>query len=453
MKLEVLVLTDPKRLRVPRWRRPLYDLRRAVPRERLRMAVRFIRKALAECALLGIRAALFNALLRRLWLRLLRGRVEFFGNSHSIGDMAVDVDYYLLQRLERGSRAIGIHLANKPHLANRYFAELQARALGSPRVRFLLSRWLCRLLEPLERPLFFAGPAHSFSYSPPEYNDLCRRHNLHLERHVSSSDRRLARELMAQLGLPRDAKFVTVHVREAGFKRHFHRTGHNTFRDADIAMYVPALASLAQQGFWVVRMGEATVKPLPPMDRVIDYARSALKSDVLDVVLMAECEFLIATPSGLMLVAHVFNKPILCTNTISLRSIPYAGSSCWIPKRLFSQAEGRFVPLAEAVGRGWGAFQRTHDYVEAGLEVRDNSPEELLEAVQEMAAWHDGRLVTSGEDARIQQAVTQLLPPHYESHGNRARLCASFIRRHLELMPQAPVMELTGAGAMERERS
>lgn len=431
------VPSDPAAARLPRWQRGLRALQVAGPRQRVALLCDYVmRLLLGDVVVVSIKTLMFNKILLPVWVWMLKGRVEFFGHSGgSIGDMALTPDYYLLRKRELKSNRISVYLVNKPAIANCYFAKVQADAFGSRRVRFVLNRFLCRVLEPLEQPLFFAPRGHIDSRYPPAYNALLSRHNFHLERRVPASDRRLAREWMETLGLPREAKFVAVHVREAGFKAHVHTDGHNTSRDADIAAYLPAIRYMTQQGFWVIRMGEATVKPLPAMERAIDYARSPLKSDFLDVVLLAECEFLLGSPSGLAMVADVLNKPQLFANAIGIYALPCQSSALWLPKRVWSRSERCYLTLAEIIERGIGEFGRTQQYVAAGLEVHDNSAEEILDATQELYRRVCGQSGPSPEIRAIQQAVQGMLPPHYLSHGTQVLLCETFIRRHPELCP------------------
>ena len=391
----------------------------------------------------SLRALLFNPVLLALWERALRGRLEFFGSSHTLGDMVI-MDYYLKRRLAYGSRVHAVFLANKPHMANAYLGRLLARAFGAPRTHIIMSRWLCRVLEPLERRLFFAGPQAKLTQHPADYHDLNARCTFHVEQWVAAAERTRAREAMEALGLPRDARFVCVHAREAGFKAAVQPDGHNTYRDVDIATYGPALEHLIEEGYWIVRMGEPTVAPLPAMPRAIDYARSPLKSDWLDVVLVAECEFLLGCNSGFSQLAHLFNKRALWTNSIPVEMCPWDDLALWIPKLIFSRREGRLLSFPEIVSRGIGQYHRTEQYAAEALEPQANAPEDILEATRELCRWIRGEAPTA-EDRQAQEAFTRLFPPHYNAHGTGARICASFLRAHAELMPgPAPAVHAIG---------
>lgn len=383
-----------------------------------------------------LRRAVYKLLLvlKPLWAPLLRGRVEFFGTSHTLGDMVTEVEYYLMRRRERGGAVTSVYLVNKATIANPYLARLQKRAVGDRRTWFVMQRWLCHLLEPIERALFYAGPTAHFTQHPSDYHRLTATHDLRVGDAVTAEERARARDLMAGLGLPRDAKFVCVHAREAGFKAHRQPSGHNTYRDIDIETYLPAIDFLRAEGFWIVRMGEPTVKPLPLRERVIDYARSALKSDFLDVVLFAECELLLGCNSGLSHVAHMFRRPALWTNSIPVEMAPWDGDTLWIPKLIYSRPEGRYLTLPEIIARDIGRFHSTQDYEKGELDVHASAPEEILAATRELLARYRGAPAAPPAAVAMQDRLNRLFPPHYYAYGTRSRIAASFCLARPELV-------------------
>jgi len=221
------------------------------------------RRLAASARLIGVgglvrllQIILFNPVGLRFWVWLLHGRVEFFGASLVLGEMAATVDYYLMRKLHLKSRVVSIYLINKPSLANAYLAKLQARTFGSPRVLFVMNRLLCQVLGPLEHQLFYTGLHQPYTPHPQDYHALSDRYNFHLERQITATERERARTIMEQFGLPRAAKYVCVHAREEGFYRHVVPPTHNTLRNADVMTYRAAIEYLVRQGFWVVRMGK-----------------------------------------------------------------------------------------------------------------------------------------------------------------------------------------------------
>lgn len=89
-----------------------------------------------------------------------------------------------------------------------------------------------------------------------------------------------------RMGLPRDAWFVCLHVREGGYKGDW-----DNIRNTNIINYLGAIKEITRRGGWVVRMGDPTMTKLPALERVIDYAHSPNRSAIMDVYLLKECFF------------------------------------------------------------------------------------------------------------------------------------------------------------------
>src|SRR5262249_29541331 len=125
---------------------------------------------------------------------------------------------------------------------------------------------------------------------------------------LSDEERKLFRQRMAQAyGLPEDAWFVLVHVREPGFHAHWH-AHHAGHRNAEIKAYSEVFDFVLSKGGWVIRGGDSSMRPLTPRERVIDYAASTQKHPAIDIYLCAECAYFIGTNSGFSLIPPVFGK-------------------------------------------------------------------------------------------------------------------------------------------------
>jgi hypothetical protein len=110
---------------------------------------------------------------------------------------------------------------------------------------------------------------------------------LSIDYQVSLSSDQLTRgdEIREKMGIPKDAWFVCLHVREQGYLGTY--SGH-VHRNSSISNYLPAINSITQKGGFVVRMGDPTMTPLQPMDKVIDYALSNFRSNLMDIYLMSQ---------------------------------------------------------------------------------------------------------------------------------------------------------------------
>ncbi|HTT37431.1 MAG TPA: TIGR04372 family glycosyltransferase [Burkholderiales bacterium] len=219
---------------------------------------------------------------------------------------------------------------------------------------------------------------------------------------LSEEERERGWQMLASLGIPRTAWFACLHVREPGFWNEADdRT--NRPRVASIRSYLPAIEHIVSRGGWVVRLGDSSMQALAPMPGLIDYARSDAKSDWMDVFLCASCRFLIGTNSALYQVCITFGTPSVATNWVPLSSFPMSGRDIVLPKRLRSRADGTELPFDAVLRLPRDApFGQLFDHHR--LDLIDNTPEEILEGVEEMLQRSDGVWESSDEArARVER--------------------------------------------------
>ena len=146
-----------------------------------------------------------------------------------------------------------------------------------------------------------------------------------------------------KLGLPADAWYVCLHVREGGYSK-----DETNFRNSDIENYFESIKYITSQGGWVIRMGDSSMQKLPSMEQVIDYANCPEKNALLDIYLIEGCDYFIGTSSGMIHVAELFNKPMLFTNAVSyLNDLPQKRGDLIIFKHLKSKSMNRVLSLRE----------------------------------------------------------------------------------------------------------
>jgi len=190
------------------------------------------------------------------------------------------------------------------------------------------------------------------------------------------------RDMARAVGLPEDAAFVCLHVRENGY---YGDTG-NPQRAFRIDDYMPAIRAVTARGDWLVRLGDPSMSPLLPMERVIDYARSPARTPALDVYLAARCRFFIGTNSGPMFMPHLFGRPALITNYAFLYGAPPLGPASRFLPRLLTRG-GRTLRFATLMADAY--MKSTHNeraFNVRGFSAIDNTPQEILDATMEMYA-------------------------------------------------------------------
>jgi len=191
------------------------------------------------------------------------------------------------------------------------------------------------------------------------------------------SDVERGRDILEQMGVPRNAWFVALHVREGD-----NRPARSN-ANANIETYMQSMKTITQRGGWVFRMGHHGMTPLPVMDNVVDYANSQYKTDWMDIFLFGECKFMVGTSSGPLNVPGTFGRPVLYTNSPHIGLSIYQPYSIMMPKLYYSNSEKRLFSFHEMLQKplGW-----TVSSIFDGIDctILDNSPEEINQAVIEM---------------------------------------------------------------------
>jgi putative glycosyltransferase (TIGR04372 family) len=222
---------------------------------------------------------------------------------------------------------------------------------------------------------------------------------------ASAEDLNLFRRTMQEVyGLPADAWFVLLHVREPGYHASWHKH-HPGTRNADIRAYGKVIDFVLGQGGWVIRGGDPTMTKISPQERVLDYATSAHRSPEMDILLCAECQYFIGTNSGFSVVPPVFGKRCALTNWSPVGIPNWYLDDIYIPKLVRRRADGRYLSFAEMFSSiaGWSQFQR--DYDKAEFVVEDNEPDDLLATVEELhgEVFGNAKAVTAEDAARLQR--------------------------------------------------
>ncbi|MBI4063324.1 MAG: TIGR04372 family glycosyltransferase [Elusimicrobia bacterium] len=193
-----------------------------------------------------------------------------------------------------------------------------------------------------------------------------------------------AHRLRIQMGIPTSDWFVALHVREGGFYGDAAMNGH---RSASIGNYLEGIQAITRAGGWVVRLGDRSMTPLPPMERVIDYPRTSFKCDLMDLYLLKYSEFFVGCDSGVSCVAvNLFKKRAIIINGAQWAAWPgFLKGNLNISKHVFSRSRRRFLSLKELLQEPL-RYQNFYHAVENDYVYYENTPEEIREVIVEFLA-------------------------------------------------------------------
>lgn len=352
------------------------------------------------------------------WIGKLTGTIIFTPHTYVIGNCAEDIYFGLLQARREHKKLIILYpyelpwrlkfglpnialvnieseyrfpLNNVLHIIGRilitaYFAFFRSLSLL---VRLLVGHHLNDLYRtPRIGTLTLWQPEErmkNFSWDVVNQYDWRKQLETPLQVSIGKQNNIIAENLRIQMGLPKDAWFACLHVRESRFRDSatFKENDSYSERNANIFNYIGAIEEITSRGGWVVRMGDATMTKLPDIERVIDYPFTEQKSALMDIYLISQCRVYIGMMSGIYDVARLFQRPMIMTNMNNwMFTYPIQKCDLGVMKHVYSKSKGRFLTVREWILEPWGAVSYSHklgkDYV-----FYENTPDELRAVVKE----------------------------------------------------------------------
>lgn len=229
------------------------------------------------------------------------------------------------------------------------------------------------------------------------------------------------RAAFCQIGIPKDAWFVTVHARESAFTN----DKNGSPRNASIENYRMAIDEVIARGGYVVRIGDSSMQALPARPHLFDYAKSDIKSDWMDVFLLSCCRFFIGGASGPAQVPPLFSVPCVYTNWMPMGDYPFNPLGILIHKKHFNRETGSpisYTQMMSISSDSQALLERSNIILE------ENTEREILEAVKEMLEKLDGTSVVDAEDDFLQSKFRLLAR---FDHG-RPKLGQAFIKANVD---------------------
>ncbi|MDD2751875.1 MAG: TIGR04372 family glycosyltransferase [Candidatus Omnitrophica bacterium] len=241
-----------------------------------------------------------------------------------------------------------------------------------------------------------------------------------------------------KLGVPENCNFVCFYTRDPAYLNKImpeNNWKYHNYRDSDIKNCLPAIKKLTQKGYFALRMGAVVKEPLDTTDpQIIDYASRA-RSDFMDIYLSSRCRFFITSAAGLAAVPMAFRVPLVWINFIPLEHVPsWSPNDLFIPKKLWLKNEKRLMTFGEILHSPVSRSLYTHDFEKLGIEILENTAEEISAVVMEMEERLCGNWQASLEDEELQKRFWALFKGS-NLHGKiMSRMGRDFLRENQELL-------------------
>lgn len=200
--------------------------------------------------------------------------------------------------------------------------------------------------------------------------------------------RERAQGLLRERGIDAAAPFALFHTRTMNYLPSQTHHGHRT---AAIERYEPSIRRILDAGFQVLRIGEPGLETWDrPPDGYLSLTDAFPQDRWIDLLGCADCAFMTAQNSGPIWVTAAFGRPSLRTNTpFEHLNLPYNDDLSMF-KRYRRAGGDRFLSYREVLDARIPGMLRDPDFEAAGIEVIENTAEEIDAATAEMLAKQRG---------------------------------------------------------------
>jgi len=198
------------------------------------------------------------------------------------------------------------------------------------------------------------------------------------------------------------------------------------------------MREITARGGWVIRVGDSKMKLIPRLERVIDYAHLEIKSDWMDIFLLASCRFFLGSNSGLCHVPTVFGVPGAIANCVPISAVlPYGADDIGIPKLIWSNEKKRYLTFKEVFDSPVSNYRMDSSFSRSGVKPIENSPEDITELALEMLDKVEGKLSYTDEDEILQRRFKSLMNSSHCSYGAISRVGRGFLKKYANLLENA----------------
>ena len=359
--------------------------------------------------------------------------------SGGMGHLAIEPAWFLIRKRLYGcsGRCAKYYvLVIEPEIANNYLIELFRRDFIIFR-----SKVMNCVLDKLSRYLF---PNEDIGISPPRgtpYNEkntaeANARQTIMLRDFQSYRNKirgpffELDEDVLAQgrinlgnLGIRENDWFVCLHAGEVSTNGKY---SYDLNRRQKISDYYCMIEHIAKNGGKAVRMGDKDLEDFEDGIPLINYPKSEVLSDWMDLYLISRCKYFIGCSSGLSPVAALCNKPLIMTNYYLWHSVCGFDGDIYLPKMIRSKDTGNFLSVEEYVNKKF--FLKQWDFeIPEQYEYIPNAGEDLINAVKEMEEYLKEGMP---EQSALQKAWAKSLPYGGIYQKSEVRISHSFIIRH-----------------------
>ena len=273
----------------------------------------------------------------------------------------------------------------------------------------------------------------SFNNIDPKYDGprLC----------FTQNEKEKGENLLAEFGLKKNEEWICIHNRDSLYlARQFPKNffSYHDYRNFSIQDLKASAEFFANKGYFVFRVGNLQREKLETNNsKIIDYANSKLKSDFLDIYLLAKSKFYLGSSSGPMNLSVSFKRPAYGVNYSFPRFVRSHIPYMFIFKRIKNLENGRLLNLKEILTSNFVEQIQNNKIKDFNHAEINNPPEEMSLLSSDILKEINGEEIFDKDDVKIQKDFWSLYKK-YAKKGDlnldNLKISPNFLKKNIDLL-------------------
>ena len=266
----------------------------------------------------------------------------------------------------------------------------------------------------------------------------------------SKKEIEIAQNQMKSIGIEEKDDIVLLLVRDEGYlKKSFPNSFKNRapkIQNAKIDDFFMAVENLIKKNIKVVRIGRDNENFLNYENKnYIDLDKSKKRTDILETYLIYKCKFILGSfTGGCISPFWLFRKPTIFTNYVPIGKFHTNSEKLLIIFKMhYFKKEKRFLNISEIFDNNLANSENVVDYEKKGIDLKDNTAEEIDLATQEMLekvkkSWKDDNEIKKIKEDFLKVYKKNIKKHNYfqNFHGKKIlpTISSSFLKIHKDII-------------------
>lgn len=229
---------------------------------------------------------------------------------------------------------------------------------------------------------------------------------------LNDNQKKYCKEILKEQNIDiENIKFVCLFNRDhayhnaSKYKKNWYYLSHHNYK---INSFKKAAEKLAERNIYVFRMGKIVEEKFDLDNfKVIDYANSTFKSDLMDFYLASNCLFGINCGTGNGAIAILYRKPLLDLGANLHDHYTNIENSILLCKHYYDKDKKRNLTLKEILNFKFNEVRRREQCDKKNIEMIDCTQDEIAEAALELLNRLEGKWIDNEEILNLQNKFKQ----------------------------------------------